>query len=37
MYTYVLIMPDAIGRGWSSKPSDDLRGHSPHYRFLYKC
>ena len=24
---YFLIMPDAIGRGGSSKPSDGLRGH----------
>jgi homoserine O-acetyltransferase len=30
---YVLIMPDALGRGGSSKPSDGLRGHFPHYRY----
>jgi hypothetical protein len=32
-HRYVLIMPDAIGRGGSSKPSDGLRGHFPHYRY----
>ena len=26
-------MPDALGRGGSSKPSDGLRGHFPHYRY----
>jgi homoserine O-acetyltransferase/O-succinyltransferase len=30
---YFLIMPDALGRGGSSKPSDGLRGHFPHYRY----
>lgn len=30
---YFLIMPDAIGRGGSSKPSDGLRGAFPHYRY----
>ena len=32
-HRYVLIMPDALGRGGSSKPSDGLRGHFPHYRY----
>ncbi len=32
-HRYFLIMPDAIGRGGSSKPSDGLRGHFPHYRY----
>jgi homoserine O-acetyltransferase/O-succinyltransferase len=30
---YLMIMPDAIGRGGSSKPSDGLRGAFPHYRY----
>ena len=30
---YFIIMPDAIGRGGSSKPSDGLRGKFPHYRY----
>ena len=30
---YFIIMPDAIGRGGSSKPSDGLRGNFPHYRY----
>lgn len=30
---YFLIMPDAIGRGRSSKPSDGLKGKFPHYRY----
>jgi homoserine O-acetyltransferase/O-succinyltransferase len=30
---YFVIMPDAIGRGGSSKPSDGLRGKFPHYRY----
>src|SRR5487761_670757 len=30
---YFLIMPDAIGRGGSSKPSDGLKGKFPHYRY----
>jgi homoserine O-acetyltransferase/O-succinyltransferase len=28
-----IIMPDAIGRGGSSKPSDGLKGRFPHYRY----
>jgi homoserine O-acetyltransferase len=32
-HRYCLIMPDAIGRGGSSKPADGLRGHFPHYRY----
>jgi homoserine O-acetyltransferase len=28
-----LIMPDALGRGGSSKPSDGLRAKFPHYRY----
>lgn len=30
---YFLIMPDAIGRGGSSKPSDGLKGKFPRYRY----
>src|SRR5437899_2671386 len=30
---YFMIMPDAIGRGGSSKPSDGLKGKFPHYRY----
>ena len=30
---YFMIMPDAIGRGGSSKPSDGLRGNFPRYRY----
>jgi homoserine O-acetyltransferase/O-succinyltransferase len=30
---YFLIMPDAIGRGGSSKPSDGLKGAFPRYRY----
>lgn len=30
---YYLIIPDAIGHGTSSKPSDGLRGKFPHYRY----
>ena len=30
---YFMIMPDAIGRGGSSKPSDGLKGNFPHYRY----
>jgi homoserine O-acetyltransferase len=30
---YFMMMPDAIGRGGSSKPSDGLRGKFPHYRY----
>src|SRR6202790_2530465 len=29
----LIIMPDALGRGGSSKPSDGLRGAFPHYRY----
>ena len=28
---YYIIMPDALGRGGSSKPSDGLKGRFPHY------
>ena len=30
---YFIIMPDALGRGGSSKPSDGLKGSFPHYRY----
>jgi homoserine O-acetyltransferase/O-succinyltransferase len=30
---HFIIMPDAIGRGGSSKPSDGLKGKFPHYRY----
>jgi homoserine O-acetyltransferase len=30
---YFMIMPDAIGRGGSSKPSDGLKGKFPRYRY----
>ncbi|MBV8776041.1 MAG: alpha/beta fold hydrolase, partial [Alphaproteobacteria bacterium] len=30
---YYIVMPDALGRGGSSKPSDGLRGSFPHYRY----
>jgi pimeloyl-ACP methyl ester carboxylesterase len=30
---YFVIMPDAIGRGGSSKPSDGLKGRFPRYRY----
>ena len=30
---HFMIMPDAIGRGGSSKPSDGLKGKFPHYRY----
>ncbi len=30
---YYIILPDDIGHGGSSKPSDGLRGHFPHYRY----
>jgi homoserine O-acetyltransferase/O-succinyltransferase len=30
---YFMMMPDAIGRGGSSKPSDGLKGSFPHYRY----
>ncbi len=31
---YFLILPDGIGHGRSSKPSDGLRGRFPHYGYL---
>jgi homoserine O-acetyltransferase len=31
---YFLILPDAVGHGRSSKPSDGLRGRFPHYGYL---
>jgi homoserine O-acetyltransferase len=30
---YFMIIPDALGRGGSSKPSDGLKGEFPHYRY----
>src|SRR5215469_13061478 len=30
---YFIIVPDALGRGGSSKPSDGLKGKFPHYRY----
>ncbi len=30
---YFIIVPDALGRGGSSKPSDGLKGEFPHYRY----
>ena len=30
---YYIVMPDGIGRGGSSKPSDGLRAKFPHYRY----
>jgi len=30
---YFIVMPDAIGFGQSSKPSDELRARFPHYRY----
>jgi homoserine O-acetyltransferase len=30
---YYVIMPDALGRAGSSKPSDGLKGKFPHYRY----
>ncbi len=30
---YYIILPDDIGHGGSSKPSDALRGHFPHYGY----
>jgi len=30
---YFIILPDGIGRGGSSKPSDGLRAQFPHYRY----
>jgi homoserine O-acetyltransferase len=31
---HFIILPDGIGHGQSSKPSDGLRGHFPHYGYL---
>jgi homoserine O-acetyltransferase len=30
---YFIVLPDGIGRGGSSKPSDSLRAKFPHYRY----
>ena len=30
---YFIIIPDALGRGGSSKPSDGLKANFPHYRY----
>jgi homoserine O-acetyltransferase/O-succinyltransferase len=30
---YFIVLPDGIGRGSSSKPSDGLKGNFPHYRY----
>src|SRR5882757_6855418 len=30
---YFIVLPDGIGRGGSSKPSDGLRAKFPHYRY----
>jgi homoserine O-acetyltransferase len=30
---YFIVIPDGIGRGGSSKPSDGLKGAFPHYRY----
>ncbi|HMD63109.1 MAG TPA: alpha/beta fold hydrolase [Stellaceae bacterium] len=30
---FFIIIPDALGRGGSSKPSDGLKGNFPHYRY----
>jgi homoserine O-acetyltransferase/O-succinyltransferase len=30
---YFIVLPDGIGRGGSSKPSDGLKGNFPHYRY----
>jgi homoserine O-acetyltransferase len=30
---YFIVLPDGIGHGKSSKPSDALRGHFPHYAY----
>ena len=30
---YFIVMPDGIGRGGSSKPSDGLQAKFPHYRY----
>ena len=31
---YYLVLPDGLGHGQSSKPSDGLRAHFPHYGYL---
>jgi homoserine O-acetyltransferase len=31
---YFIVLPDGIGHGKSSKPSDGLRAHFPHYGYL---
>jgi homoserine O-acetyltransferase len=31
---YFIVLPDSIGHGQSSKPSDGLRGRFPHYGYL---
>jgi homoserine O-acetyltransferase len=31
---YFIVLPDGIGHGKSSKPSDGLRSHFPHYGYL---
>jgi len=31
---YYIVLPDGIGHGKSSKPSDGLRAHFPHYGYL---
>ena len=30
---YYIILPDAIGHGWSSRPSDGLHARFPHYNY----
>src|SRR5262249_48939805 len=30
---FFIVLPDGIGHGQSSKPSDGLRAHFPHYRY----
>jgi homoserine O-acetyltransferase len=30
---YFIILPDGLGRGGSSKPSDGMKGHFPHYGY----
>jgi homoserine O-acetyltransferase/O-succinyltransferase len=32
--TYYIVLPDGIGLGGSSKPSDGLKGHFPHYGYV---
>jgi homoserine O-acetyltransferase len=33
MTKYFIILPDALGRGGSSKPSDGMKGHFPHFHY----